>query len=149
MNKVIGFGLGLILMVTAGAQTSDSSTSPTLNSWTKERAVEYICETLQKDCSALIEARHYPQIILTEINALGLYVSAVPDVIFINQNITEDVIIKQAMVHELVHFLDYHYRWTNFEPCDTEALAFYVMNKWASENGGFIDEGWEISYGCI
>lgn len=129
-----------------------SWTSPTSNSWTNEQRVLYICEALEKDCSALIEAEHYPQIVLTDINSLGLYMVQTPDVIFVNQALVgyEDGprVIEQAIIHELVHYLDYHYGWSDFSSCATEALAFQVMNKWAAENGGFVQEDWRSTYGC-
>lgn len=155
MNKVLGFVLGLILAVTAGAQTSGSSTSPTSN-WSNEERVKYICDDVLKvDCSQIIEAQHYPQIVYTELNgAYGIYIGdSVPDVIFIDSRVDPDF-AQAVILHELTHFLHFHYRgspeWPNYESCDTEALAFKVSSRFFVDFGIGEDrsQDWFLSYGC-
>lgn len=152
MNKVYGFVLGLILMATVGAQESDSSTFPTSN-WSNEDRVTYVCAVLEKNCNEIIEAGHYPQIVYTDISpTYGLYVPSVPDVIFINQNLPKEF-QAAVILHELTHFLHYHYvstgLWPNFESCDTEGLAFKVSNRAYQDFGiGEDRSDWYWGYGC-
>ena len=157
MNKVFGFGLGLILAAMGSAQTNDSSTSPTSSSWTDEERVKYICiDVLKVDCSTIIENKHYPQIVYTEDSggAYGRYFGdPIPDVIFVDSRV--DPVFAQAVIlHELTHFLHFHLRgnadWPNYESCDTEKIAFQVSSRFFQDFGIGEDrtQDWFFSYGC-
>lgn len=138
----------------AAATTNASSTSPTLSLsadvLTGGEAVEYVCDVLKLDCSGLhVE----PLVVVTSIHPTygGVYFTQTPDVVFVNGDMKWTVPeMNTVIVHEVTHFLDYHYGITGWEDsCAVEALAYKISNLWAIEHQASPRWGWPQYYqGC-
>lgn len=96
-----------------------------------------------------------PNIVLTWMGGLwGAYSTATPDTVWIEFNLLYGPAfqLKEVIVHEMVHYLDYTVRSNPMNSirsvCASEARAWAIGNKWLEFNGypQLVEQNWQRLY---
>lgn len=120
-------------------------------------ALDYVCATVSKDCSALPP----PTIIYVDMPALfgfdyrGAFTPASPNIVHLSIELLalDRGQRMQIIVHEVTHYVDYHFGITMLDhsddSCIVEGFAFSVSNMWALANDAPPRFDWHTDYtGC-
>lgn len=138
------------LLVLIGA-SANATAEPTV----EEEALNFVCETLEVDCSNV----PVPEVMYADITALigavGYYDrNRYPFIVWMDlsykgwlggQNHS-----TATLIHEITHYVDAVLGITDYTSCNTENLAYVVEDVWLSENlpAEVHGDGWEVVYGC-